>query len=265
LDFAVQGIISPVVTSFPDLAVSISHSGDFRQGDNGDVYMITVTNTGSAASAGAITVSNVLPAGLTAASLSGPGWTANLGTLTCSRAENLAPGTAYPPITLVVNVATNAPASITNIAVVSGGGETNLANNVAKDQTVVIPLTPIEFWRLHWFGNADNTGVGANNVVTSGDGIPNILKYAFGLDPFAPTTYPVVFDVDTGTLRLTVSKNPSATDVNFLAETAGSLTSSWSTNGVTIDQNGPSVFQAHRDVSIGSSPSGYMRLSIVGQ
>ena len=41
-------------------------------------------------------------------------------------------------MTLTVNVAANAPSSVTNTASVSGGGETNTANNTASDPTVVI-------------------------------------------------------------------------------------------------------------------------------
>ena len=49
----------------------------------------------------------------------------------------LAAGQSYPPITLTVNVASTAPASVTNTATVSGGGETNTANNTASDVTAI--------------------------------------------------------------------------------------------------------------------------------
>ncbi len=262
LDFVVQGVVSPVVTNFPDLTVFVTHTGNFRQGDVGDTYTLTVTNMGTASTAGTVSLTNLLPSGFTATAISGPGWNADLGTLTCSRAENLAPGTAYPPITLVVNVATNAGALLTNMAIVSVAGETNLANNLGKDPTVVVALTPVQYWRLQLFGNADNVGVGADGVITGSDGLPNLLKYALGLNPFVPANDPVAFDIATGYLRVTVPKNPSATDVTLFVETADIVPSSWTTNGITIDQNGPSVFQAHRDVSVGSADGGFLRLSV---
>lgn len=265
LDFAVSGSISAVSTARADLAVSLSHSGNFRQGDNGDIYTITVTNVGNAATVGSVTVSNMLPADLTPVALSGSGWAANLGTLTCSRGEALAPGTAYPPITLIVNVATNASASVTNVVVVSGGGETNTINSVAKDPTTITPLTPIQFWRLQWFGIADNSGAAADASISSSDGMPNLIKYALGLDPFVATTNPISCDVSTGNLRLTSPKNPAATDVTFVVETASSLSSSWTTNGITIDQNGPSLFRAHRNLPVASTEAGFLRLKIVPQ
>jgi hypothetical protein len=38
-----------------------------------------------------------------------------------------------------VNVAAGAPASVTNSATVSGGGDTNPANNTANDLTTINP------------------------------------------------------------------------------------------------------------------------------
>jgi uncharacterized repeat protein (TIGR01451 family) len=265
LDLAIQGTISAISTTHPDLIALVEHTGNFRQGDNNDTYTIIVTNIGTAGTVGTITLVDSLPAGLTASAISGPGWTTDLSTLTCSRAESLAPGMAYPPLTLVVNIATNAGLSLTNVAIVSGGGETNVVNDTASDPTTVIALTPVQFWRLQWFGIADNVGPAADGAVASSDGMPNLLKYAFGLNPFVPANSPVIADVTTGYLRLTAPKNSGATDVAFIVETASTLTSSWTTNGVVIDQNGPSVFQAHSDGPIGSSTTGFIRLSVLPQ
>ena len=61
-----------------------------------------------------------------------------LGTLTCTRSDALAAGASYPVITLTVNVANNAAASVTNPLRVSGGGQTNTANDTATDPTTSI-------------------------------------------------------------------------------------------------------------------------------
>jgi hypothetical protein len=45
---------------------------------------------------------------------------------------------SYPPITLTVDVPLGAPASVTNSATVSGGGEVNPANDPAQDVTTII-------------------------------------------------------------------------------------------------------------------------------
>jgi uncharacterized repeat protein (TIGR01451 family) len=123
----------------PDLAITAAHTGSFTQGDSGDTTTIIVTNLGTAASIGPVTVEDTLPAGLTATAISGDGWTTNLGTLTCTRSDALATGMAYPAITVTVNVSASAPASVTNTAIVSGGDDTNAANNTASDPTTINP------------------------------------------------------------------------------------------------------------------------------
>lgn len=120
-----------------DLALTLTHAGNFTQGDTADTYTLTVANVGTLAPTGLVTVVDVLPVGLTATALSGSGWTTSLGSLTCTRTDTLAPGAAYPAITLTVAVATNAPASVTNVAAVATSGDLNAANDSASDVTAI--------------------------------------------------------------------------------------------------------------------------------
>jgi hypothetical protein len=53
----------------------------------------------------------------------------------------LAAGSSYPEISLTTNVASDAPAALTNSASVSGGGEANTGNNTASDPTTVAPIS----------------------------------------------------------------------------------------------------------------------------
>src|SRR5689334_8157722 len=122
----------------PDLTISKSHTGNFSVGQTGAAYTITVTNAGHGPTSGTVTVVDSLPSGLTATAISGTGWTCTLGTLTCTRADALAATNSYPAITLTVNVAANAPSLVTNSAIVSGGGEANVANDTANDPTTVL-------------------------------------------------------------------------------------------------------------------------------
>ena len=123
----------------PDLVIAAGHTGSFTQGDSGDIYTIVVANAGAVASTGTVTVVDSLPAGLTATAVSGDGWGVDLGTLTCSRSDALAAGATYPPISVTVNVSAGCPLSVTNTATVSGGADTNTANNVASDPTTINP------------------------------------------------------------------------------------------------------------------------------
>src|SRR5204863_9694640 len=116
----------------PDLVITKTHAANFVQGQAGAVYTITVSNSGSALSSGMVTVTDTLPGGLTATAISGTGWSCTLATLMCTRSDVLAEGASYPTITVTVNVAANAPTSVTNTATVAGGGEQNTANDTAN-------------------------------------------------------------------------------------------------------------------------------------
>src|SRR5439155_20120452 len=86
----------------PDLTVTKSHVGKFTQGQTGAVYTLIVSNAGAGSTTGTVTVTDTLPAGLTATALTGTGWSCTLATLTCTRSETLPGGAAYPPLTLTV-------------------------------------------------------------------------------------------------------------------------------------------------------------------
>ncbi|MDQ3262852.1 MAG: DUF11 domain-containing protein [Myxococcota bacterium] len=138
-----------VIIQLPDLVVAKSHGGDFRQGQVGATYSLTVSNVGPGPTTAAVTVTDTLPAGLTATAISGTGWTCDLGTLGCTRSDLLANGAAYPVVTLTVNVAADAPLTVTNNAAVSGGGELENTNNTASDPTNVVPVGDLVVAKSH--------------------------------------------------------------------------------------------------------------------
>ena len=176
-----------VVTNPPDLSIRKSHAANFTQGDAADTYTIVVTNVGALASTGTVTVVDTLPGGLTATAISGTGWATNLGTLTCTRSDTLAANASYPAITITVSVATNAAANVTNSVTVSGGSETNTANNAAIDPTSI---------------TASGGGGGGTNTysgVLVGWDMSGLT--AFGSSPQAPTTNAPLLVVVAGLTR----------------------------------------------------------------
>ncbi|MFE4750600.1 hypothetical protein ACFRIB_10015, partial [Streptomyces mirabilis] len=124
----------------PSLTIGKTHSGSFARGQSGS-YTLTVGNDGIDATDGTVvTVTDTLPAGLTATSLSGTGWTCTLATLTCTRSDVLASGGSYPALTLTVNVACTASGQVTNAASATGGGDT--ATHTATDPTTITGACP---------------------------------------------------------------------------------------------------------------------------
>ena len=108
-------------TVSPSLTITKTHTGKFAQGQTNAAYTITVSNQASAGpTSGTVTVTDTIPAYLTLTGMSGTGWSCSGNS--CTRSDVLAGGSSYPPITVTVNVAPNAPSQVTNFASVSGGG-----------------------------------------------------------------------------------------------------------------------------------------------
>ena len=130
---------STIIVQVAGLALSKTHTGSFTQGQIGEKYTLTVTNTGAGPTAGAVTVTDTLPAGLTATGFSGGGWSCSVVPLSCTRSDALGAGASYPSITLTVNVAVNAPSVVTNTALATGGGAPPAPSNTANDATQIAP------------------------------------------------------------------------------------------------------------------------------
>lgn len=149
----------------PDVRISKAHFGNFIQGQTGATYLIVVSNIGQGPTAGNVVVTDTLPAGLTATGISGSGWNCTQPSGPCSRSDALAPGQLYPAITLTVNVASNAPANVTNTATVTAAGDTDLTNNVANDHTIVQATGPdLRITKTH-SGNFTQGQLGATYTV----------------------------------------------------------------------------------------------------
>lgn len=126
----------------PELSVSKSHSGDFYQGQTGATFTVDVQNIGDGPTipaAGAVTLVDTLPPGLTATAISGTGWSCTLATATCTRNDLLASGASYPPVIVTVTVDDNAATSLINTVTVQGGGDA--AGDDADDPVKVLYRT----------------------------------------------------------------------------------------------------------------------------
>jgi hypothetical protein len=150
-------------------------------------------------------------------------------------------------------------------------------------------VTASEAWRQNYFGSAANAGEAADLETPANDRMPNLLKYALGLDPRQPAVPPmmaIVGDPGDERLSLTFSRLIAATDVAIEVQAANSLDGPWTTisassgggsffgtaqvtqTGVGLVFPGPSyptgtdMFQVRDTVPIGSTPRRFLRLRV---
>jgi uncharacterized repeat protein (TIGR01451 family) len=212
-----------VVLPPPDLRILKTHSGHFSEGQTGATYSIATSNIGGSPTNGLVTVTDTVPAGLTATSIAGTGWSCAQPAGPCTRNDALAAGASYPALTLTVSVSSSAPASVTNTASVAGGGDVSPLNNVATDPTAIDqaggdqqpPSAPTVLTattsgnrvNLTWKPSTDNVGVTSYLVEEcQGAGCANFTELGSAPATGAPPL----------SAPLTVSSNP-----NYFKDGAG--------------------------------------------
>ncbi|MGA8432267.1 MAG: C25 family cysteine peptidase, partial [Candidatus Sulfotelmatobacter sp.] len=125
----------------PDVSIIKSHTGSFMRGLTA-TYNVSVSNLSAyGATSGTVTLNDTLPIGLVPTAASGTGWTCGVAsqTVSCARADSLTGnGTSYPAITITANVSQSAPSTVSNTAVVGGGGDMSLSNDTYTDVANVI-------------------------------------------------------------------------------------------------------------------------------
>ncbi|MFZ0309284.1 MAG: C25 family cysteine peptidase [Candidatus Sulfotelmatobacter sp.] len=146
----------------PDMTLSKNSAGIFTRGSTAS-YTIPVSNISPyGSSSGTVTVNDTLPLGLIPTSASGTGWSCSIAsqTVSCVDSTVLAANSSYPSITINANVAQTAPATVTNTATVSGGGEVNLSNDTATNVANVVSSADLSV-----------TNAASPNPVTAGSNI----------------------------------------------------------------------------------------------
>ncbi len=232
----------------PDLTLTKSHVGNFTRGSAAS-YTIPVQNVSLyGATNSVVTVNDTLPTGIIPVSATGTGWTCSVSgqTVTCTQSNMLAVGAFYPPITLNALVSQSAPATLTNTAVVGGGGEANLLNDTASDVAIVGSVADLSV-----------TDSGSPNPVAAGGNI-TYLQVVTNSGPSAADNATLVAPIPANTTFVSIgapagwsciTPGPGATgnvvcsDVNMAALTAGTFTlvvkvNGGTTNGTVIADSG---------------------------
>jgi hypothetical protein len=128
-------------------------------------------------------------------------------------------------------------------------------------------LGAINNWRFAYFGIYTNTENAADTADPTGDGVPNLLKYATGLSPLvASNTNPVVSGVaDSGGMSyLTLTFNEIADPILvYSVQSATNLAGPWNTIwSSTGESNTPGSITVQDTAPIGTAPDEFLRLEV---
>jgi hypothetical protein len=159
--------------------------------------------------------------------------------------------------TVIISVATNAAYRV---------GPLNSA-------TVTIADAPLNAWRLNYFGlAAADESIAGDTAAPAGDGVPNLMKYALGLNPTQPATQSLITpEVNTnGYFQiLYVRPDPPPVDVAYRLESSNDL-ANWCTNGcVPIQQilfgNNTAIVVSEIPTPVVGQPAKFVRLRVSRQ
>ena len=125
----------------------------------------------------------------------------------------------------------------------------------------------LDSWEIANFGNA-NPGSNPAAGDADGDGLSNLMEYALGTAPTLPNASPLLLDFEdiSGTryLRLTLPKNPLATNLLYTVEACSDLTSgAWSAAGLTVEAETAAQLVVRDQVAASASPQRFFRLKVV--
>ena len=126
-----------------DLTVSVTNDGPWQAGGTGRYTVVVSNSPDHGTSERLVVVELFLPAGLTATSVSGQGWSCSITghEVTCMTKDPLAPGGAFPPVTVDVAVERRLSGPVeARTALSIAGSEADTTNNTAGSITTVTPL-----------------------------------------------------------------------------------------------------------------------------
>lgn len=130
---------------------------------------------------------------------------------------------------------------------------------------ILAPGIALQAWRSANFGTTATNGNLADTADYDSDGLKNIFEFALGTDPKASGPTPWTTDLETvgpdQYLRLTVQKNPAATDLTYTIEASPDLTPlSWVP--AIIESNTATQLIARDSVKTSGSARRFIRLRV---
>lgn len=124
---------------------------------------------------------------------------------------------------------------------------------------------PFFAWQAaHFPGGASNPNA-APDLDPDHDGQQNATEYATGTDPTVPNPSPLFAEVvpvgSNRFLRLTIPRNPEATDASLIVDASSELVpANWTTAGLVTETNTPTLLRLRDPVPTDSAPHRFLRL-----
>ena len=201
--------------------------------------------------------------------------TRDLTGLALAKATNDNPGDFSSPAlgaaTLAPQLTTTFPVTFSPLGAGVRTAILRIINNDPDENPFDINLTgrqatPMEEWRVTYFGSPSNTGPGADLNDPDADGIVNLLEYATASDPTVSTPPPGHSSRNGDQLEFTYTRPPAATqELTYTPETSNSLTGPWipAAPGATdvVGDNGL-LQQVKVTVPTNSQPQLFLRLRV---
>ena len=119
-------------------------------------------------------------------------------------------------------------------------------------------------WETEHFGNSD-PGAHPPDADPDGDGLPNLMEFALDTDPVTANASPLIHDfpafADGNHLRLTVPKNPVATNLTYTVETCGTL-NDWSATDTVVEADTETKLTVRDAFATSTAPRRFIRLRV---
>ena len=160
-------------------------------------------------------------------------------------------------------------AELIQVADLTGQHQTDDATLPFVNLPVTLNITPQGTWRQTNFGISENSGIAADTADPDGDGLMNILEYAFNTNPTNNSAYPISYAVTGDHLTITFTRaRPAPSDITYLYEVADEVTGPWqsgpafTTQNITDSGNGTETVTVTDNLLVASSTALYLRVRI---
>jgi hypothetical protein len=176
-------------------------------------------------------------------------------------------GAVGADVTSFADTAVNSRTTYYYRVLATNGFGASLDSNEAFATT---PWSPLETWRQAHFGTPDNAGIAADTADPEGDGLINILEYAFNQDPNAFSASPISFALVGGHLTVTFTRtHPAPADINYIAEVCGDLAAgtwnsgpSYTSQMVTDNGDGTETVVVTDIAAVSSTAAHFLRIRL---